>query len=292
MRKSALVGFGLAMLGLVAVASAQDRTPRTDKVQGVSFHQVSTTPATGFNQVTFNGQSYFVSPKPVISGDQVSSVQAQGASLTLMGNFAGLSKGNQIGVLIDGQMVGVGSAALQNGSATITGLTQEQAQRVTHLLSRKAVSPTGAAFSIVPAGQANGEYVFDVYAQNIPDLRTYQVKLEATGGTAGSLDMTDVRIDETRKDFIFAEEEAIKAADHAGARLGGTLFSTGSVAVVDSPKYLGTWKFRPSADAAGTFKINIVTTGESFVSNSQNQQLPINAVNATVNIGGKARLSD
>jgi len=291
MRKSALVWSGFAVLGLVAVASAQDRSPRADKVQGVSFHQVTTTPATGYTQLTYSGHTYFVSPQAVFSSDQVNSVQLQGTALTLSGDFTASSKTDQLGVMIDGQLVGVASAALQNGSATITGLSQEQAQRVTHLLSRKSTSPTAAAFSVVPAGQVNGEYVFDVYVQNVPDLRTYQVKLEATGGTAGALNMTDVRIDETRKDFVFVEEEAIKAADFGGSRLGGTLFSTGSIAV-DAPKYVGTWKFRPTADAAGTFKINILTTGESFIANAQNQNLPINVVNATVQIGGKTRVSD
>jgi hypothetical protein len=128
--------------------------------------------------------------------------------------------------------------------------------------------------------------------QNVPDLRTYQVKMQASGGSAGSLTLTDVRIDETRADFLFAGEEAIKAADHGGSRLGGTLFNATSVSV-DSPKYVGTWKFRPSADAAGTFQINIVSNGESFVSNGQNDNVSINLGSATVQIGGgRARVSD
>jgi hypothetical protein len=276
---------------LVGTAVADDRAPRADKVQGVSFHIVSTTPATGYNQATFNGQTYYVAPKATIAADQVSSIQSNANSLTLSGQF-GASKANQMGILIDGQLVAVGSLALQNGTATISGLTSEQAQRVTHLLSRKGSSPTGAQFTVVPAGQANGEYTFDVFVQNVPDLRTFQVKVETSGGTAGSLAMTDVLIDKTREDYVFSGNEAIDAADQGGSRVGGTLFS-GTVAV-SAPKYVGTWRFRPSADAAGTFKIDVrANNTESFVANESNQNLPVTATGTTLQIGGgKARISD
>ncbi len=290
MKKAMLVVPSFVVLGLISTAFAEDRAPRADKVQGLSFNAVSNTAAAGYNQMTFEGKTYFVAPKASIVADQVDNVQANGSSLTLSGNFADAGKAGQLGILVDGQLVGVGTVAVQNGQTTITGLSATATQRVSHLLSRKPDSPTGAAFSVVPAGQANGEYVFDVYVQNVADLRTYQIKLEATGGTAGSLTMTDVRIDEARPDYVFAENEAIKAADHGGSRLGGTLFN-GTVAVA-APKYAGTWKFRPSADAAGTFKINVVSGPESFISNMQNQPLPIGSVGATVQIGGKARLSD
>ena len=291
MQKSTLVVSSLIVGMLVGTAFAQDRASKSDKVQGVSFHIVSTTPATGYNQATFNGQTYFVAPRATITADQVSSIQSNANSLTINGEF-GSSKANQMGILIDGQLVAVGSLALQSGQATITGLSPEQTQRVTHLLSRKSTAPTGAAFTVVPAGQSNGEYTFDVYVQNVPDLRTYQVKLEATGGMAGSLAMTDVRIDKTRADYVFSGNEAIDAADHGGSRLGGTLFA-GTVAVT-APKYVGTWRFRPSADASGTFKIDVRTNStESFVANESNQNLPINATGTTLQIGGvKSRLQD
>jgi hypothetical protein len=291
MRNSKLAISSLIIGMLVGTAYAEDRAPRTEKVQGVSFHIVSTTPATGYNQATFNGQTYFVAPKATIAADQVSSVQSNAGSLTLSGQFES-SKANQMGILIDGQLVAVGSLALQNGQATITGLAPEQTQRVTHLLSRKASTPTGAAFTVVPAGQSNGEYVYDVFVQNVPTLRTFQVKLEATGGTAGSLTATDVRIDKTRPDYVFSGNEAIAEADQGGSRLGGTLFS-GTVEV-SAPKYVGTWRFRPSADATGTFKIEVRSSNtESFVANEANQNLPITAAGTTLQIGGgKARLSD
>lgn len=291
MKKSALVLSGVAVLGLVTVVMADDRSPRGGKVQGVGFHQVSPTSASGYNQVTFDGQTYFVAPTPLISPNQINSVQAQGGSLTIGGTIAASSKITQLAVMIDGQLVGVGSASLQNGQATISGLSTEQTQRVSHLLSRKSASPNGPAFTVTSAGMSNGEYVFDVFVQNVPNLRTYQVKLQATGGTSGALNMTDVRIDESRPDFVFAEEEAIKAADHGGSRLGGTLFNISAVEV-NAPKYVGTWKFRPTPDAAGMFQIQILTNGESFISNAQNENIPIHTVDASVQIGGKARLSD
>jgi hypothetical protein len=275
---------------LISTAYAQDRAPRAEKIQGVSFHTLSASPATGYNQATLDGQTYYVAPKAMIVADQVSSIQSNASSITLNGDFSGASKAGQLGVLIDGQLMAVGSLAMQNGQATITGMSASQTQRISNLLSRKPVSPTGAAFSVVPAGQANGEYVFDVFLQNVPELRTYQVKLQATGGTAGSLTMTDVRIDESRPDYVFTGNEAVKAADLGGSRLGGTLFN-GTVAVA-APKYVGTWRFRASSDAAGTFNVGVISGGESFISNMQNQMLPVGSVGATVQIGAKSRLSD
>lgn len=291
MRKSKFVLSSLVVGMLAVSAFAQDRAGRGDKVQGVSFHAISTTAGAGFNQATLDGQTYYVAAKASIVADQINSIASSASSLTLSGDFANAGKANQLGILVDGQLVAVGSVAMQNGQATITGLSAAQTQRVSHLLSRKPqTSPTGAAFSVVPAGQANGEYVFDVFVQNVPELRTFQVKLEATGGTAGTLSMTDVRIDESRPDFVFLGNDAVKAADQGGSRVGGTLYS-GTVAVA-APKYVGTWKFRPSADAAGTFNINVISGTESFIANMQNQNLPVGAVGATVQIGSKARLSD
>lgn len=290
--KKSMITVNLLAVALVTSSFAQDRAGRVEKVPGLSFHAVSTTPASGYQQATFDGQTYFVSPKAIIGADQVTNVQTAGSSLTLSGNFADLGKANQLGVLVDGQLVGVGSAAVQRGQITITGLTPTQTQRVTHLLSRKADSVTGAAFTVVPGGQVNGEYVFEVYIKNVPELRTYQVKLEATGGTAGALNMTDVRIDKSRPDYVFSGSEAVDAADHSGSRLGGTLLTSSPVAVEGS-KYVGTWKFRPTSDATGSFNVNVVAGAETFIADMQNRNLPVGAVGATVQIGSaKSRVSE
>jgi hypothetical protein len=286
MQKTRIVVSCLLVGALVAVANAQDRGPRTDKVVGLSFHALSGNAAAGYNQANLDGQSYFVAAQPMIRADEIGSVQSGPSSITLSGEFAG-AKSGQVGVMADGQLIGVGTLDAKKGQATITGLSAAQTQRVTGLLSRKGGAPTSAAFKIVPAGQANGEYMFDVFAHNIPGLRTYQVKLEATGGSAGSLSMADVRIDEGRQDYVFFGNEAIKAADQSGLRLGGTLFSGGAVDVT-TPKYLGTFWFRPSPDAAGTFTINAKMGMESFAQDAVNQTIPVTSIPATVDVGRKA----
>ena len=286
MQKTRIVVSCLLVGALVAVANAQDRGPRTDKVLGVSFHSLSGAAAAGYNQASLDGQSYFVSTQPLIRAEQIGAVQSGPSSITLSGDFAA-AKSGQVGVLADGQLIAVGTLEVKKGEATITGLSAAQTQRVTGLLARKGATPTSAAFKIVPTGQANGEYVFDVFAQNIPGLRTYQVKLEATGGSAGSLSMADVRIDEGRQDYVFFGNEAIKAADQAGLRLGGTLFSGGSVDVT-TPKYLGTFWFRPSPDAAGTFTINAKIGMESFAQDAVNQTIPVTSIAASVDVGRKS----
>ena len=295
MRKTTILMAALvAGVAWTAAARGDDRATRATKVAGVSFRAASTTPTTGYDQAAFDGKTLYIAPQTLITGEQVTGVRTQqvegGAAMSLSlteqaaGRLSGKGAADHVAVFVDSQLITVGGLSVQGGAATITGLTSGQAERVSKLLTRGPVAPSAAAITVVPVSQANGDYVFDAYAQNVSGVRTYQVKLVAAGGDRGSLTLGDVRIDEARPDYMFFGNEAVKAADHGGSRLGGTLFD--GTADATAAKYLGTWVFHASADAAGTFQIKVVTGADSFLANLRNETIPSSAAGATVQIGG------
>lgn len=292
MRKTWVMMLGVA-LGLSLSVRAEDRTTRSDKSPGVSIRAATMTATAGYDKAAFAGQTLYISPQSLLTADQVTGVttrEVEGGvamSLTLTAQAAGRLSGSAVAshaaVFADGQLVAAGALSVSGGQATISGLSSGQAERVSRMLS-KGASPSGAAITVVPVSQSNGQYVFDAFAQNAAGVRTYQVKLAATGGDRGSLSLSEVRIDEARADYVFHGNEAVKAADQSGSRLGGTLFN-GTVDVA-SPMYLGTWVFQASPDAAGSFHIKVMAEGDTFLANTRNETIASSATGATVQIGG------
>ena len=294
MRKTTILMAALvAGVALTAAVRGDERAARAGKVAGVSFRAASTTATEGYDKAALDGRTLYIAPQVMLSGDQVTAVSTQPVeggrvmSLSLTeqasGRLSGQGAADHVAVFVDSQLVTVGAFSVQGGAATIRGLTTGQAERVSRLLTRGSASPSEAAITVVPVSQSNGAYVFDAYAQNVSGVRTYQVKLVAAGGDRGSLTLSDVRIDEARPDYVFFGNEAVKAADRGGSRLGGTLFD--GTADATAAKYLGTWVFQASADAAGTFQIQVVTGAASFLANTRNEKIPLSAAGATVQIG-------
>ncbi len=95
----------------------------------------------------------------------------------------------------------------------------------------------------------------DVFVSGVDQLRTFQVSVEATGGTSGSLDRVEASVDRERADYVFATIQAIDAADQLHGRVGATTMG-GSVNAQDK-RYLGTFTFMASRDASGTFGFTV-----------------------------------
>ena len=61
--------------------------------------------------------------------------------------------------------------------------------------------PKGAGMTAVTArtsGRAGDLFAVDVYLSNVADLGAFQIKLKATGGTAGSLVVENIVLDTAR----------------------------------------------------------------------------------------------
>jgi hypothetical protein len=252
----------------------------------------STTPINGYDKVSLGGDSgtLYVGPRPVWTGKEVVSARTTDSregsvmELTLSAEAASRlasqlkhQSGDRVAIYVDGKLMSTGAlgAGSSGGRATITGLNSTNTESVVRLLNGErpilvpTQTPVSALISLVPVGESDGAYLVDVFVQGVTNLRSYQIGLVTSGGQGGELVREEVDIDKARADFVFVELEAISAADQVGGRLAGVLVD-GSVEKA-TPAYLGTFAFRPSPDAAGTFEVAIDTGIKSFLADGQNE---------------------
>jgi hypothetical protein len=287
-----MVSLGVTML---ASARAESRSVRETKGGVVNFHMASTTPINGYDKVslgTDNGVLY-VGPRAVWTSKEVVSARTTDSpdggvmELTLSPEAAQRlaselkhQSGDRMAIYSAGKLVSSGTlgASSTGGRLTITGINSVSTEQVLKLLNGEppapAPSPTtaGPVINLVPAGQsADGLYLVDVFVQGAFNLRSYQIGVVVTGGTSGELVRDELQIETARPDFVFGELEAISAADQVGGRLAGVLIDGG----VDrsAAAYLGTYSFRPSPDAAGTFQVSIDVGPKSFLADPGNEMV-------------------
>ena len=284
-----IVGIGIACL---ASARAESRSVRETKGGGVNFHLASTTLISGYDKVSTGGDSgtLYVAPRPVWTGKEVVSARTTNSrdgsvmELTLTAEAAERlatqrkrQSGDRVAIYVDGKLMSAGTLGAEStGSrATITGLTSVNTESVVRLLNGErpvptpTPSPISAMINVVPAGQSDGVYLVDVFVQGVTNLRTYQIGVVTSGGQGGKLVREEVEIDKARADFVFGELDTITAPDQIGGRLAGVLVEGG----VDkaTPGYLGTYAFRPSPDATGTFEVAIDMSEKTFLADAQNE---------------------
>jgi len=311
MRRTGLVlAVGIVGISVTSLASAraEPRSVRETKGGGVDFHLASTTLINGYDKVSPGGDSatLYVAPRPVWTGKEVVSARTTDSrdgsvmELTLTAEaaerLATLRKhesGNRVAIYVDGKLMSTGALGADStgGRATITGLNATNTESVVRLLKGERPSPVpsptpvSTLISLVPAGQSNGAYLVDVFVQGVTNLRTYQIGVVTSGGQVGKLVREETKIDKARADFVFGELEVISAADQLGGRLVGVLVD----GVVDkpTPAYLGTYAFRPSPDATGTFEVAIDMSEKSFLANGQNDMVEFRTgPAASISIGG------
>jgi hypothetical protein len=286
-------------VGVIAVASARgdSRTSRDIKGSPVSFRLASTTPISGYDKMTMEGGGVvYVSARPIWSGGEVVSAQSRdgaGLELTLTTEAArrvaslASGSGNRVAVFVDGKLASVGALNAGDGRTTITGLNALSAERVLRLLNgvRPAPqpSPTTAILSVVPAGSEGDLYFVDVFVQGVKGLRTYQITLEVEGGATGDLVREEVTVDEARPDFVFTELSYLVPADQVGGRVAGVLVN-GPIDRAE-PGYMGTYAYRATPDASGTFQVSIAESPRSFLADNDNTKMDFYASAAEITIG-------
>ena len=156
--------------------------------------------------------------------------------------------------------------------------------------------PDGSGITAAPlrtSGKAGELYPVEVYLSKIPDLGAYQVRIEVVGGTTGTLNVEEVKMDRTREDYVFGADEIIDASNKNLSRntaLVAAVKSSGG-AEVDAPAYAGTFYFRASDDAKGTFKINVqVGPSSSMMTDSVAREISFTVGKAAaINVGITAK---
>ncbi len=141
---------------------------------------------------------------------------------------------------------------------------------------RTPAGPSMTAVAKRAAARPGASIAVDVYLSNIEDLGAYQIGLTTSGGTSGHLTAEQVEIDRTRMGYVFAAVETVDMLDHKprSARIAVSS-NAGGAQVGAEPRYAGTFHFRASKNAMGTFLIDIgVSPASSIMTTSQGVAIP------------------
>ena len=297
MRKNLMVvAVGVLAFGISSATSvlAEGRSVPKGEQQDVTFRLASSAPAPGFQEMaTEDGGTIYVSPRVTFSSDEVLSAM-QGSvrgdiDLTLTAEATDRidrTAGDQLAVLVNGKVATTAYIAnVGRENVSISGLSEDEVSRVSRLLG--VANPYGSAvIRAVPrqsAAKPGDVVTVDVYVMGVRGMRTFQVALDAVGGRTGTLTREPGVIDEAREDFVFGGARAITAVDDLGGRFGGTLWE-GTVDATDQ-KYLGSFDYRVSDDASGTFVVKVRYNSDTFVMDDQNSQFRFAPMNATIKVG-------
>lgn len=277
-------GVGILSLGLVcSVGFAADAKAPVAK-QSFSAKLASVTPVAGYEEASFGGSLVFVAANSALGAGEivagrmntneiVLTLNAEGA--TAAANLVRSNAGARLAVY-EGTRI-VAAPVIEASMLKGTNLT----------VSTAPIAPSGPTISVVATkATANpGELVsFDVFLSSAADLRGYQVALDATGGTSGKLILSDVNQDTARADFVFGSAQILNASDLNGGRVVGALFN--GTTDVTSQKYLGTFSYMASPDAAGTFTVKLRVSEDTALRDSASAPIGYQAGSAaTVRIG-------
>lgn len=136
---------------------------------------------------------------------------------------------------------------------------------------RAELEPPAPAFITLTTRQNVGSpgdvFVVDVYADGLADLGGYQLAVNVTGGRGGRLEMLDPSIDAGCTDDVFAEVTSLPVIDGVRHRIA-RLVIQGHARPLERA-YLGTFAFRASRKAQGTFRINLVEQGSELIDSAR-----------------------
>lgn len=292
-------------LGFFAGTASADQRARVGKGGGITLHEASLQQGQGLVRMDMpDGSALYVSPRPLWNAMDVVSASAEPTSggttmeLRLSGDASRRLSGLQsrgadarVAVFDGGSLVSAGTITPE-GRIRVNGISNESAERIGRVVKGEVSPVAGPLLTVVPAGESNGRYLVDVYIQNVTNLRSYQVTLVSGGGESGRLELEGVNSDKARKDYVFGEAATIDASSASTGRLVATLSDGGSIDTA-TPLYLGTYAFRPSPDAQGTFRINIDLGNDTLLANQGNEEMGYSAgADARILIGGPSRKTD
>lgn len=296
MQKSKLVITALLLVAGMSysTAHAQKRTDRgtNAKVSGLQFFKASTTQTGNYRSVNLkDGSTLYVAQVQAFSDRAVRVATSSGDTLQLTLTDqakAQLSDSSRLAIYMNNRFFGSASVSQisDDGQITISGLSTRQLSQITQVIQRrKEVVMSGGVITVVPrqfTARAGDQITVDMFLTGAQGIRAYQVKLDITGGNAGTLNRNLMILDADRQDFIFAgTEEIIKGEDQVNGRIGAVkIYGTVDA---DQRVYLGSEIFDVSNDAHGTFQVNVRMV-DSLITDQSGKSLNFRVEGATINI--------
>lgn len=302
MKKSKwIVATVLSGVMLTPAAFAGERGQRTKKVGTLSFRLASMSADSGFQpQRMLNGRMAYLTTEDAFTEAEITNIETRasdGAQVMMISLVPGVSERlamrtgesgiDSVAIIRGGRVISVGSiASVGVDVATISGLSAAEVKRITRVLTPHSVVNTATVVSVVPRQNTvmPGDMVtFDVYVSNVESLRTYQFALQVTSNDTGRLVRDHGVVDLADADFVFSGRQVLQAVDEIHGRFGAVVFQ-GTANSTDR-KYLGSYTYQVSEDAAGSFTISIAPGSISFLNDDTGEDIPFRISSATVTVG-------
>lgn len=272
---------------LVASSAVQADSRQTSRGTSVTFRLATTVAAAGFDRLAYNGEVLFVASRPSFTSQQIRAADTSdgGSLLELtitreaasdLASQARRAQSDRLAVFVGSRIVAAATIDVNDadGLTVLSGFSAGLTDRLVALLSREGVAYAGPLVTVsgshaaILAGQV---FTVDTFVSGVPDLGAYQVALDVSGGSSGSILIEDVEIIATRPDYVF-DATAIKVTDPQLFRAASVMMDGG----VDAEElaYMATYTLRATADASGTFEVSIKTGERSLLRDSEAIPIP------------------
>lgn len=136
--------------------------------------------------------------------------------------------------------------------------------------------PTG------PTVQPGGLLEVRVMIDGDAELRGYQLAVDATTAEGKSLELHDVRVDSSDKDYVFAGRTTVPAVDVRRGRIANALLAGTVTPAADA--YLATFVFRVPQSSAGSIRLHVRRGDDSQLRAAATEEVAWKATPTTVTI--------
>lgn len=290
----------------LAQGSSNDtvHTKDTGGSAAITFHLAKDKPAPGYLELKSDaGRKVYVSRRVLFTSGDILAIRVRTgdsgeyiefslppAAADVLTSSIRSSGNHRVALMKANRLATIASVDLDSGAQPrLVGFRVGTAADVVRMMKEPKQTRTPAVLSVVPrksTGRPTDLFVFDIFISDAPALRTFQLTLDASGGLGGRLDRGGGTIDQNRPDFVFhGDGQVIAAVDDLGARFGA-LVMKGAQDVSDR-KYLGSYSFRASDAAIGTFTVTVRQTKDTILADAQSKAIPYRVEPATVTIGAK-----
>lgn len=276
------MGFTWTFLSIAAALAGQpggepDEVPRAPAFR-LHFRLVQATAAPDFVEMSRTPRPpVFVGPVDVFDAAEILSVVDAGStnidlkvSRDLVARLRAQTV-DRLAILDLERLAAVAEIEFPDADATwnlrLAGLERVEASRLGWMLSEEANSRLAASMVIVPPSvvQAAGSVVeAAVYLIGAKLVGSYQFVVEVSTPKFGWMRRDELLIDSSREDFVFQGRSPRTTIDVSAGTIGATIEPDG-VSPDRTSVYLGSVRFRTSADAAGSFNVHIKRSAETFV---------------------------
>ena len=253
----------------------------------------------GYQEFVLGEDVFYVASRPYLSSQDIASVEPiidGGRSRVLIQlSASAVDRGldqvhGRLAIFANGHLMAVPliHPKATAGTLLLYGLLPGQTQRVGRLLSAAPTAPAGPMIFLVASTAmiaTDQEVAVEVFVNAVENLRGIQVALDVTGGIAGQLERDGMLIDFQREDYLFGGAQVVSSTDERTGRILTALYNGGISA--EEPAYVGTFLFRASDEARGTFHVSVRTERDTLLRDSAG--LPIgfrtgNAVSVSVGV--------